>query len=99
MVTQENCALKGAPAVRRLRLYREGRIELAPAISFTVLDEYRRTILVGARLNYGVTDWLSIGVWGGFGAVGIPTSLSDKIDDTTERNPATPSTTSKRIVW
>ena len=83
--------LKGAPAVRKLRLYREGRIELAPAISFTILDEYRRTILVGARLNYGVTDWLAIGVWGGFGAVGVPTSLSDKIDESTERNSATPS--------
>ena len=41
--------LKGAPAVRHLRLYREGRFEIAPTVSFTLLDEYRRTILVGAR--------------------------------------------------
>src|SRR5687768_3142117 len=32
--------LKGAPAVRQLRLYREGRLEIAPTVSFTLLDEY-----------------------------------------------------------
>src|SRR5262245_25331071 len=40
--------LKGAPAVRHLRLYREGRIEFAPSVTFTLLDEYRRTMFVGA---------------------------------------------------
>ncbi|MBI2395256.1 MAG: hypothetical protein HYV09_37150 [Deltaproteobacteria bacterium] len=83
--------LKGAPAVRRLRLYREGRVEFAPAFTATILDEYQRTMLVGARLNYGVTDWLAIGIWGGFGAVGIPTALSDKIDDSTVRSTDVPS--------
>ena len=39
--------LKGAPAVRHLRLYRQGRFEIAPTVSFSLLDEYRRTILVG----------------------------------------------------
>src|SRR5579884_3135109 len=59
--------LKGAPAVRDLRLYREGRFEIAPTVSFTLLDEYRRTILVGARLNYNIKDWIAIGVWGAYG--------------------------------
>ena len=50
--------LKGAPAVRHLRLYREGRLELAPSVSFTLLDEYRRTILIGGRLRYNfMLDW------------------------------------------
>ncbi|MBM4363170.1 MAG: hypothetical protein FJ104_10850, partial [Deltaproteobacteria bacterium] len=31
--------LAGAPAVRQLKLYREGRFEVAPAVSFTLLDE------------------------------------------------------------
>ncbi len=57
--------LKGAPAVRHMRLYREGGFEIAPTVSFTLLDEYRRTILVGARLNYNIKDWIAIGVWGG----------------------------------
>src|SRR5262245_12930809 len=61
--------LAGAPAVRKLRLYREGRFEIAPAVSFTLLDEYQRTIVLGARLNYNFTDWLAIGGWGGVGSV------------------------------
>ena len=72
--------LKGAPATRHLRLYREGRFDIAPAVSFTLVDEYRRTILVGARLEYNITDWLAIGAWGAYGAVSLTTDLTDRID-------------------
>jgi len=78
--------LKGAPAVRHLRLYRQGRFEIAPSASFSLLDEYRRTILVGARVNYNITDWLAIGVWGGAGVVSSTTDLTDKIDVTAPRD-------------
>jgi hypothetical protein len=73
--------LAGAPAVRKLKLYRQGRFEVAPAFSFTLLDEYQRQIFVGARLNYNLTDWLAIGVWGGFspGPFKITTGLSENI--------------------
>jgi hypothetical protein len=73
--------LKGAPAVRHLRLYRQGRVEISPTVGFTLLDEYRRTILAGAMLNYSITDWLSIGVWGGFGgkALSSTTDLTDRM--------------------
>jgi hypothetical protein len=81
--------LKGAPAVRHLRLYRQGRFEIAPSASFSLLDEYRRTILVGARLNYNITDWLAIGVWGGAGVVSTTTDLTDKIDATSPRDALT----------
>jgi outer membrane beta-barrel protein len=73
--------LAGAPAVRKLRLYREGRFEIAPSASFTLLDEYQRTILFGARLNYNFTDWLGLGVFGTYGAIKITTGLTDKIQD------------------
>lgn len=74
--------LAGAPAVRKLRLYRENRFEFAPAVSFTLLDEYQRTIFLGARLNYNFTDWLGIGVWGAYGGLlRIPTSLTDHIQE------------------
>lgn len=73
--------LAGAPAVRKLRWHRKGRFEVAPAISFTLLDEYQRTILMGARLNYNFTDWLSFGAWGAFGAIKTPTHLSEQIQD------------------
>jgi hypothetical protein len=81
--------LKGAPAVRQLRLYREGRFEIAPAISFTFLDEYRRTIFAGAQLNYSIKDWLAIGVWGAAGVISTTTDLSDKINTTAPRDPLT----------
>ena len=81
--------LKGAPAVRHLRLYRQGRFEIAPALSFSLLDEYRRTILVGARLNYNITAWLAIGIWGGAGVASLTTDLTDKIDATAPRDPLT----------
>lgn len=71
--------LAHAPAARHLKLYREGRIEIAPSFTSSILDEYRRTLMVGLRANYGVTDWLGVGVWGAFGAVGVTTDLTDQI--------------------
>jgi hypothetical protein len=81
--------LAGAPAVRQLRLQRQGRVEIAPTISFTLLDEYQRTILPGGRLTYNLTDWLAIGVWGAFGAIKIPTGLTGHIQDITQERRAT----------
>lgn len=77
--------LAGAPAVRQLRLYRKGRFELSPNVSFTLLDEYRRQIFLGLRANYGFTDWLAVGVWGGISSsmIGahINTSLTSEIQE------------------
>jgi opacity protein-like surface antigen len=81
--------LKGAPAVRNMRLYREGRFQIAPAVSFTLLDEYRRTILVGGQITYNIKDWLGIGVWGAGGVVSLTTDLTDKIDNTAPRDTLT----------
>jgi outer membrane beta-barrel protein len=78
--------LAGAPAVRHERLYREGRFEIAPTVSFTLLDEYRRTIFFGGRVQYNITDWFGFGVWGAYGAVQINTDLTNEIDATAPRN-------------
>lgn len=78
--------LKGQPPVRDLRLYREGRFEIAPAFTFTLLDEYRRTIIVGARLQYNITDWLGVGLWGGYGLINYSTDLTDQINTIAPRN-------------
>jgi len=75
--------LAGAPAVRHERLYRAGRFEIAPTVSFTLLDEYRRTIFVGGRLQYNITDWFGFGVWGAYGAGQIDTNLTSEIDQST----------------
>jgi outer membrane beta-barrel protein len=84
--------LKGAPAARHLRLYRQGRVEIAPTASFTLLDEYRRTMLFGARINYNFTDWIALGVWGAYGAVSSNTSLATEIDNPVTGAPRDPLT-------
>lgn len=72
--------LAGAPAVRKLRLYRQMRFEIAPAVSFTLLDEYQRTMILGGRLQFNFTDWLAIGGWGGVGTTLLgPTALTENI--------------------
>jgi hypothetical protein len=77
--------LAGAPAVRQLRLHRAGRVEVAVGATFTLLDEYQRTILPGLRVTYHPTDWLGVGVWGGYGfqySTGLTDELQQKaIDD------------------
>jgi len=71
--------LAGAPAAHKLRLYREGRFELQPNVTFSLLDEYQREIFIGATLNYNISDSVALGVWGTFGAVKLTTALSDHI--------------------
>jgi len=58
--------LAGAPAVRKLRLYRQGRFQVTPHATFTLLDKYQQTILPGLQIDYNFTDWLSFGVYGAF---------------------------------
>jgi hypothetical protein len=72
--------LAGAPAVRKLRLRRAGRFEATLHSSFTLLDEFQRTILPGLRLQYHPTDWLGLGVWGGYG-IQLPTALTEELQD------------------
>ncbi len=81
--------LAGAPAVRKLRLHREGRFELTPQVSFTFLDEYRRTIIPGATLQYNIKDWIGVGLWAGYGAVGLSTDLADQVNAKAPRNSRT----------
>ena len=57
--------LAGAGAAHKLRLYRKERFEFAPTATFTLLDEYLRQAILGARLSYNLTDYLAVGVWGG----------------------------------
>lgn len=70
--------LAGAPAVRKLRLHREKRFEVAPNVSFTLLDEYQRTIMPGLRATWHPTDYLGFGIWGGYGFQ-YSTGLTDEL--------------------
>jgi outer membrane beta-barrel protein len=70
--------LAGAPAVVGLRIYRALRFQVQLQATMTLQDEYSRTILPGGQLNFHLTDWLGIGVWGGYG-LGLDTALTDQI--------------------
>jgi hypothetical protein len=70
--------LAGAPAVRQLRLHRAGRFEVSLGSSFTLLDQYLRTAMPGATLTYHFTDWLGVGVFGGYGFQ-YTTGLTDEL--------------------
>jgi outer membrane beta-barrel protein len=72
--------LAGAPAVRRLTLFREGRFFVTPNISFTILDTYRRHIMFGAKAEYNIFDWLSAGLYFG-GGFGWRTGIGDQINE------------------
>ncbi|NMC71377.1 MAG: hypothetical protein GYA57_15100 [Myxococcales bacterium] len=72
--------LAGAPAVRRMVLYREGRFFLTPSVTFTILDTYRRHMLFGAKAEYNILDWLSAGIYFG-GGFGWRTGIADQIND------------------
>ncbi len=72
--------LAGAPAVRQLRLHRDGRFDIAVHGTFTLLDEFRRGIMPGLRLNYHFFDWLGVGVFGG-PVFSYNTALSDELQE------------------
>lgn len=81
--------LAGAPAVMRMRVYREGRFQLQAHTSMTLQDEFSRALLVGGQGSYHFTDWLGIGLWGGFAAAQLQTALTDEValrGSTNERN-------------
>ncbi|MCB9659184.1 MAG: hypothetical protein H6726_16140 [Sandaracinaceae bacterium] len=81
--------LAGQPAVRHMRLYRQGRLRLTPTFSMTLQNEFTRALIVGAEASYGLTDWLSIGVWGAYSVAQLDTGLTDQVSGrgvTTDRN-------------
>lgn len=76
--------LAGAPACRNCTLYRQGRFTIAPLFSFTLLDDYRRHIFIGGRIQYNITDWLGIGltgVAGGFWGDALDTGLTEQVSE------------------
>jgi outer membrane beta-barrel protein len=70
--------LAGAPAVVGLRIYRAMRFQVQLHAAMTLQDEFSRTVLPGGQLNFHFTDWLGIGIWGGYG-IGLDTALTDQI--------------------
>lgn len=71
--------LAGAPAVIGLRVYRQMRFQIQLQGTMTLEDEYSRAIMPGGQLMFHPTDWLGIGIWGGFAAGNIDSALTDEI--------------------
>lgn len=81
--------LANQPAVRNMRLYRAGRFQLEPNFSFGLQSEFTRPLIAGLHLGYYFTDWLGIGVWGGYTVANLDTGLTSEIEEggiTTPRN-------------
>jgi len=71
--------LAGAPAVKKLRLWRDMRIHVEPFFAFTIGDEYSRSLIVGGEVRFHFLDWLGIGGWGGYSVAKLDTNLSKEI--------------------
>src|SRR3954453_6222139 len=84
--------LAGAPAVRHMRIYRDGRFQIEPNFGVTIADDFARAMLVGAQIGYHFTDWIGLTAFFDFNTVksGIGnTGLTDQITEngqTTNRN-------------
>ncbi len=82
--------LKDDVAVRHRLLLVKGRFELAPLFESTLNADFRHIVGGGAKLEYHISDMLSIGVVG-VGSTAINTGLVEKIVPTLE--PATDNST------
>jgi outer membrane beta-barrel protein len=79
--------LAGAPAVRKMRIYRAGRFQFQPQFGATLVDEFSRTMFVGAQIGYHFTDWLGIHAFFDYGSemLSIDTGLTDQVKSTGQR--------------
>jgi outer membrane beta-barrel protein len=78
--------LAGAPAVIGLRVYRQMRFQIQLHGTVTLEDEFSRAILPGGQLMFHPTDWLGIGIWGGFAAGNIDSALTDEVSEKGQTN-------------
>jgi outer membrane beta-barrel protein len=76
--------LAGAPAVRKMRIYRDNRFEIRPEFGATLVDEFTRTMFVGAQIGYHFTDWLGIHAFFDYG-ISLATNLTDQVKSRGQR--------------
>jgi outer membrane beta-barrel protein len=76
--------LAGAPAVRKMRIYRDGRFQIQPEFGATLVDEFTRTMFAGVQMGYHFTDWLGIHAFYDYG-IGLDTDLTDQVKEIGQR--------------
>jgi len=72
--------LEGQPAIRHRWEMRKGRFELGPSFGFSINRALRQAITFGAKLEYHLNDWLSLGADFGY-AINIDTGLTSELKD------------------
>src|SRR5687768_11130192 len=72
--------LAGAPAVRHMRIYRDGRFQMQPTFGVTINDAYARSLLAGLQIGYHFTDWLGLHAFFHYDAYAIETDLTERIE-------------------
>jgi outer membrane beta-barrel protein len=77
-LAERKSPLEGQPAIRHRYEMRKGRFELGPAFGFTINRSLRHAILFGAKLQYHLNDWLSLGADFGYG-IGIDSGLTTEL--------------------
>ena len=68
--------LVGQPAVKKMRLLREGRLSIMPNFGVTLLDKYRQNVLIGLKIEYSIFEWLAVGLFG-VGAINSGSCVHD----------------------
>lgn len=82
--TAAKSPLEGAPAVRHRFELRENRFAIGPSAAFSLNRSLRHAILFGAKLEYHITDYLSIGADVGYG-IGLDTDLTSELESAYSR--------------
>jgi outer membrane beta-barrel protein len=70
-----------------MRIYRSGRFQIQPEFGATLVDEFSRTLMVGAQIGYHFTDWLGIHAFFDYGGdvLSLDTDLTDQVTKTGQR--------------
>lgn len=66
------------PSIRKRFEMRKARFEIAPALVTSINQDFRHFIGGGIVLQMHITDWLGIGLQGGFGG-GIDSGITDRL--------------------
>jgi outer membrane beta-barrel protein len=76
---QRRSPLADAPAIRKRLELRETRFEIGVGWTSTIGQDYFHTQMLGGRLAFHITDWLAIGVVGGFGLAQLETAYHERL--------------------
>jgi outer membrane beta-barrel protein len=76
---QHKSPLADAPAIRKRLELRSTRFELGVGGATTVGQDFYHTVFVNVKLGFHITDWLSLGAFGGFALANIDTGFKDSV--------------------